>query len=304
MPIGSESREEEVATKSIAKSKNIDFQITDPKFSFSKIIITEDSYRDIKSLINLRKNLRLIADEMEFRGTHDLNDSFIINLYGPPGTGKTAISHAIAHELGKKLIAVDYSEIESKYVGDTPKNLRRLFDFAKDREDCIVFFDEADALLSKRVANMSNSTDTSVNQTKSVLLNILNEYNGCLIFATNFINNYDAAFMRRINRHIYIGLPDEAARTKLFQTYTPRKFHHLLDFSLLSKISQDLSPADIKNSTLLAAYSAADSGLREISTNQISKEIEKIKKSKEANKGCETTTRLLSEEDFENLKKV
>lgn len=306
MPIGSElnSKKENYSQKTNDKSKEIDFQITDAKFSLSKIIISEESINDIKSLINLRNNLKLIADEMQFKETHDLSESFILNLYGPPGTGKTAISHAIANELGKKLICVDYSEIESKYVGDTPKNLKKLFDFAKSRDDCLIFFDEADALLSKRVSNMSSSTDTSVNQTRSVLLNILNDFSGCLIFATNFVSNYDSAFMRRINRHIHIGLPDQESRHKIFKIYTPNIFHGKIDFNFLARMSEDLSPADIKKSTLLAAYAAAEKGLRIVTTECIFNEINKIKRSNEANnRKSEAKTRVISDNEFEIINK-
>ena len=87
-----------------------------------------------------------------------------INLYGPSGTGKSVTAHAIAAQLGRDILTVDYSQIESKYVGETSKNLTEMFDYAK-KSEAIIFFDEADALLSKRVNNMSSSTDVSVNQT-------------------------------------------------------------------------------------------------------------------------------------------
>lgn len=83
-------------------------------------------------------------------------------------------AHAIAKELNKKIICVNYADIESKYVGETSKNLTSLFDYAKEN-DFVIFFDEADALLSKRVTNMSSSTDVSVNQTRSVLLTFVND---------------------------------------------------------------------------------------------------------------------------------
>lgn len=98
-----------------------------------------------------------------------------INLYGLPGTGKTMAAHAIASALKRPMFAVNYADIESKYVGETSKNLTRLF---KEAEliDAIIFFDEADAMLSRRVTNMSNSTDVSVNQTRSVLLTLMNNW--------------------------------------------------------------------------------------------------------------------------------
>ena len=120
------------------------------------------------------------------------------------------------------MICVDYAEIESKYVGETSKNLSRLFQTAKE-QDTVIFFDEADALLSKRVTNMTSATDVSVNQTRSVLLNLLNQYQGVILFATNFIQNFDAAFLRRIKYHIPFHLPDEAMRERLWRMYIPEK---------------------------------------------------------------------------------
>lgn len=145
-----------------------------------------------------------------------------MNLYGPPGTGKTMAAHAITSALEKQMICVDYAEIESKYVGETSKNLSRLFQTAKE-QDAVIFFDEADALLSKRVTNMTSATDVSVNQTRSVLLNLLNQYQGVILFATNFIQNFDAAFLRRIKYHIPFHLPDEAMRERLWRMYIPEK---------------------------------------------------------------------------------
>lgn len=301
MPIGSEI-EKKSEDHSKNESKSLEFHLTDPKFTFSELIISQSSLSDINSLINLQKNLKFIAEDMGFKDTHDLSDSFILNLYGPPGTGKTSIAHAIANKLGKKILSVDYSEIESKYVGDTPKNLKRVFEFASNSDDCIIFFDEADAMLSKRVTNMSSSTDTSVNQTRSVLLNILNDFKGYLIFATNFVSNYDPAFMRRINRHIYIGLPDKEARHKLFERYIPKKYHSGIEFPILSAESEEMSPADIKKSTLLAAYSAVENNNFIINNDIIIKEISKIKQSKKANSSTtETFTRTLSKEEASQL---
>lgn len=116
-------------------------------------------------------------------------------------------AHAIAHELNKPLIAVNYAEIESKYVGETSKNITALFNTAKE-QDAIIFFDEADAMLSRRVTNMSHATDVSVNQTRSVLLTLMNDHEGLIIFTTNFVSNYDPAFMRRILSHILFDLPN------------------------------------------------------------------------------------------------
>ena len=132
------------------------------------------------------------------------------------------------------MICVDYAEIESKYVGETSKNLTRLFQLA-EKEGAVIFFDEADALLSKRVTNMTSATDVSVNQTRSVLLNLLNQYQGIIIFATNFIQNFDPAFLRRIKYHVQFHLPDEALREQLWKMYIPQKMPCEVDCNALAK---------------------------------------------------------------------
>ena len=99
-------------------------------------------------------------------------------------------ANAIASQLGFKLLRVNYADIESKFVGETSKNLERLFSIAKEKH-AVLLFDEADALLSKRVTDMTSATDVSVNQTRSVLLTLLDGYDGMVIFTTNFISNYD-----------------------------------------------------------------------------------------------------------------
>ena len=300
MPIGSEI-EKKTEDQSKNKSKSPEFHLTDPKFNFSELIISKNSLDDINSLINLQKNLKFIAEDMCFKGLMTYL-TFYIKSVRSSWNRKTIYAHAIANKLGKKILSVDYSEIESKYVGETPKNLKKVFDFASNSDDCIIFFDEADAMLSKRVTNMSSSTDTSVNQTRSVLLNILNDFKGYLIFATNFVSNYDPAFMRRINRHIHIDLPDSEARHKLFERYIPKKYHSSIELSTLSAESEGMSPADIKKSTLLAAYSAVESKSFSINNDIIITEISKIKQSKNANlSNAETFTRILSKEEASQI---
>lgn len=104
-----------------------------------------------------------------------------INLYGPPGTGKSVTAEAIANALGKSMIRVNYAEIESKFVGETPKNIKEAFRFAKEN-DAILFFDEADSILGKRLSNVSQSTDHAVNVSRSVMLLELDSFRGVTLF--------------------------------------------------------------------------------------------------------------------------
>jgi SpoVK/Ycf46/Vps4 family AAA+-type ATPase len=165
------------------------------------------------------------------------------------------IAHAIANHLNRNLIQIDYSEIESKYVGETSKNLVNAFSKAKETGS-ILLFDEADAILSRRESSMTNATDVSVNQTRSVLLTLMNDYNDIIVFTTNYIENFDPAFMRRIHSHINIGLPDEKSRTKLWGNYIPKNLPHDLNIESISKYS-GVSGSDISNAVLLSAFRGA-----------------------------------------------
>ena len=277
------------------KKNDSGFELTDPRYTLDDVIANDQTMSEIQSLIALKKEFRRVFEIMGFSETHKYSNKFIINFYGDPGTGKTITAHAIANQLNKKILEVDYSAIESKYVGDTPKNLKKVFDFAKNR-DCLIFFDEADAILSRRVTSMQSATDTSVNQTRSVLLNILNNFDGDIIFATNFISNYDPAFIRRISKHVHFELPNEKTREILFKKYIPKKFHKTLDFGIFSTLSSDLSAADIEKSSLMAAFQAAHKNRIYIESSDVEEQILEVKKSKFANNKSNETikTRFLA----------
>lgn len=232
------------------------FSVIKPKFSFEDIILNLSTYDQIQDSLSFLANRNLIFNEWGLGKTHKLQNKSGINFFGPPGTGKTMAAHAIANQLGRDLLIVDYSQIESKYVGETSKNITLLFEDAK-KMNAIIFFDEADALLSKRVVNMESSTDTSVNQTRSHLLLKLNDYDDIIIFATNFVENYDPAFMRRIATHIKFELPDEDARKKLWNLYIPQEMPNTADIEILSKDYDNISGADIQNAVMSAALKAA-----------------------------------------------
>ncbi|GHV31520.1 hypothetical protein FACS1894167_13980 [Synergistales bacterium] len=206
-------------------------------------------------------------------------------------------AHAIAAQLHRKLLIVDYSQIESKYVGETSKNISSLFEYAKS-EQCVLFFDEADALLSKRVTNMSHSTDVSVNQTRSHLLLLINEYEDILLFATNFISNYDQAFMRRISAHIKFELPNADNRAKLWQIYIPEGLPTDININELVAKSDGASGADIANAVMQAALRAARQNETIVRSSYFEDAINQIVESKLANNNEETviSRRTVSEE--------
>lgn len=256
-----------------------------PKFTFDQVILNEKTLIEVYDTLAIKDKSDLVFEEWGLSTTHKHSKKVGINLYGPPGTGKTMVAHAIANHLDRQLIVVNYADIESKYVGDTPKNLTEVFKVAKETNS-IIFFDEADAMLSKRVTNMSSATDTSVNQTRSVLLTLLNDFDDVILFATNYIENFDEAFMRRILAHIKFDLPDFECRVRLYETLIPKQLPtHDLNISELADMFDSVSGSDISNAVLRAAFKAARTNEPYVKQDYFVEALQNIVLSKEANRG-------------------
>ena len=254
----------------------------EPKWSLDEIILPADVKNQILDVATYADNSHRVFELWGFKRTHKFSRRIGVNLYGEPGTGKTMAAHAIARELGKKILIVNYADIESKFVGETPKNIRKAFDAAQ-KSDSILFFDEADAILSKRVTNMTQAVDVSVNQTRSVMLMLMNEYQDFIIFATNFIENFDPAFMRRISVHVKFELPDESCREKLWRMYIPPELPNNLDAAELAQKYDGLSGSDIANAMLNAAFKAARLNADILDKKIVFEAVENILASKAAN---------------------
>lgn len=282
------------------EKEKIDFLLTDPKYSFDDIVLPKTVMSEIKDIITLCRYRELIYDEWGLSSVIKGQRNITVNLYGCSGTGKSMTAHAIASELDKRVLLVNYAEIESKYVGETAKNLVNLFKYAQEN-DAVIVFDEADALLSKRVTAMHSATDVSVNQTRNVLLKILDEYQGIVVFTTNFIQNFDSAFMRRILSHVKYEMPDKTARQKLWE-------HYLVDRLPLAGEKSEfideleeiegITGSDIAASVLKAAVKTVTHNEKIILLEYFIDEIKKIKLAKEAilQDGFTVTTRKVSEE--------
>ena len=279
------------------KQEEIRYLPETPKFSLDDIILPMELKEKIMDIAEYAQNSQQVFEVWGLEETHKYSKRIGINLYGAPGTGKTMAAHAIANHLGRKILVVNYADIESKYVGDTPKNIKRVFEAAKSTNS-ILFFDEADAILSRRVTNMSNATDVSVNQTRSVMLMLMNEFQDFIIFATNFIENFDPAFMRRISMHVEFPLPDLACRKKLWQMYVPQKMPTNVDFDEIAEKFDGISGSDISNAVLNAAFKAARRKFKFVSKELFFEAIDDILASRAANSKNEVTVtkRFVSEE--------
>jgi SpoVK/Ycf46/Vps4 family AAA+-type ATPase len=178
---------------------------------------------------------------------------------GPPGTGKTMGAEVIARELGLDLYRIDLSQVVSKYIGETEKNLDRIFN-AAENSNAILFFDEADALFGKR-SEVRDSHDRYANIEISYLLQKMEEYQGVSMLATNLRQNLDEAFVRRLQAIIEFPFPNEEYRRKIWEGVFPAEAPLAEDvkFDLLAREVR-LAGGNIKNMAVAAAFYAATDG--------------------------------------------
>ena len=294
-PADEKKAEEEIQSEKKSKEPAIEFYPEEPKYSFDEIILPQSVKDKILDVANYAENSKKVFEEWGLQTVYKQSRRIGINLYGAPGTGKTMAAHAIAKHLGRKILAVNYADIESKYVGETPKNIRKAFEAAK-ATNSILFFDEADAILSKRVTNMSSATDVSVNQTRSVMLMLMNDYQDFVIFATNFISNFDPAFMRRISTHIEFKLPDLDCRKKLWSHYIVPTMPNNIDIDEIAEKYDGISGSDISNAVLMAAFKAARQNAELVDKSLVFEAVEETLASQNANKGVTVEKRVVSEE--------
>ena len=284
----------------VPQKQELQFNKSAPIYTFADLILSENTMDELQTVVSAQKNWKKVFIDWGLGTVMKERKNLFVNLYGSSGTGKSMSAHAIAAALDKKLICVNYADIESKYVGETSKNLSRLFNDPSNKDD-IIFFDEADALLSKRVTDMSSATDVSVNQTRSVLLTLLNSYEGMVIFATNFISNYDSAFMRRIHYHIRFELPNEELREKLWKHYIPSQMPVEADIHKMAKDYTGLSGSDISTAVMKAALNAAKNDANIVSDKDLKFAVESIIASKKANTGLAkqviTKSEIVDEKD-------
>src|SRR6187397_3535032 len=153
---------------------------------------------------------------------HPSGLALAFNFAGPPGTGKTICAEAIAQSLGLRLLLVRYAELESLWMGETPKNVAAIFRAARE-EGAVLLFDEADAIATRRSTVIDHGFQRESNTVVSVLLQELERFNGVVIFATNLAENFDPAFERRIRTHVLFEMPGVEERERIWQVQFARE---------------------------------------------------------------------------------
>lgn len=260
-----------------------------PKKSFSNTVLSSSILDELEDACAFCKNRNEIIDKWELNDFFD-EGTIALNFWGSPGTGKSRTAEAFANELGMMLIAADFGELSGNLFGDTEKNLTELFEQA-EKNNSLIFIDEADSLLSKR-----NSSDNAVGQTnnqiKSHLLTLLDRKKTVLIFATNKFEDYDRAFLRRIAFHINIDLPDEKQRAKLWELHLPNKIPKSTSYEKLAELSDKMSGGDIKNIALKLIIKLNSQKISTVDELISSVEIEKYKKTLENHQSTNFLTNL------------
>ena len=228
-------------------------------YSWEDLIVCADTRARLRELCSQVTYRSLVGGDWGFYEGKPYGRGISALFFGPSGTGKTMAAQIIAGELGLPLYRVDMSQMMSKYIGETQKNISSLFDKAKDM-DIVLLFDEADAFFTKRTG-VKDSHDRHSNGEVAHLLQRMEDYEGITILTTNLKDNMDEAFRRRIRMMVEFQLPDEQERRLLWQKALPAKAPAGDDVDLNFYARQfELSGSEIKETMLNAAFLAAAEG--------------------------------------------
>lgn len=226
-----------------------------PKYKWEDIKLAEKEERILRQICSHAKYKNTILDQWKTARLYPYGRCISALFVGPPGTGKTMAAHVIADALDLAIYRVDLSQVMDKYIGETEKHLERIFEIA-ERGNMILFLDEADALLGKR-SEVTSAHDRFVNSEVSFLLQRIEEFDGIIIMATNFINNIDSAFIRRIRYTVKFPMPDRNIRNRIWRSlFNDALPHDKINYEFLSD-EFELSGAAIKNIMLNAMIKAA-----------------------------------------------
>jgi SpoVK/Ycf46/Vps4 family AAA+-type ATPase len=232
-------------------------EAVEPRRTFDDVVLPATTLRALNHALALVKKHDLIFHQWGLAERHSTGLGLAFHFAGPPGTGKTICAEALAYALGKRLLVVRYAELEARWVGQTAKHVANVFS-AAEREDAVLFFDEADAIAGRRFTSVTAAYEREANAIVNVLLHELESFPGVVIFATNLAANIDPAFERRIRTHILFEMPNQTERERIWRVQLHARKTPLaddVDFAALAE-AYPRSGGDIKNAVLKAAQIA------------------------------------------------
>lgn len=223
------------------------------------VVLSEETREQVQEILMYARHSEMVFEKWRFADRSPSGQGMPVLFSGPPGTGKTLLAGVLARELGRALYKVDLSRIVDKYIGETEKNLARVFDEA-ERAQAMLLFDEADSLFAKRTS-VKSSNDRYANLEVNFLLQRLESFNGMSILTTNFAASIDEAFQRRIRFKIAFPMPDDQLRAKLWEQLMPPEapLSDDVEWDLLGE-GFKFTGGHIRNAVLRAAVQAASQG--------------------------------------------
>lgn len=234
-------------------------KLVEPCFVWDDVVLPQAQKELMRQACNHIRFSHRVYHEWGFERKIGYGRGLSILFAGAPGTGKTMCAQVIARELNMQLYKVNISQIVSKYIGETEKNLQAVFQEARNSSS-ILFFDECDAIFSKR-SDVKDAHDRNANVEVAYLLQQIEDHDGVCVLATNLMQNIDAAFMRRITFVVHFPFPDAAGRKAIYLSTLPPEtpVEPDLDWDFIAE-RFELSGGHIKNIVLGAAFMAAAEG--------------------------------------------
>lgn len=299
------------------EKKSKQFVPVEPLYSFDRVVLAYETKQKIEDSLAI-----LLCEQKVFNewGLYEIqpHPSSCLSFYGPSGTGKTMAAEAVAQKLGKKILKVSYADVESKFHGEGPKMVKAIF-LAAQINDAVLFFDEADSLLSKRLTNVSQGSEQAINSMRSQILICLEEFQGIVIFATNLVINYDKAFLTRLIS-IEFKTPEKEYREKIWKVHilpqNDGKEHRLniplADDVNISELAEkyEFVGREIRNAVVKACVKAAMNKKEKVNQsdfisacNIILKEKEELSKAKDYTLGKDSQLQELIKEKIANKAK-
>jgi SpoVK/Ycf46/Vps4 family AAA+-type ATPase len=226
-------------------------------FSWSDLVLPKETSDAVKEVVRFARYRAFLLEDWGFAAKLPYGRGVSAIMAGPPGTGKTMVAQLLAKELGYDLYRIDLSQVVNKYIGETEKNLAKIFDEA-ETSHAVLFFDEADSLFAKRT-DVKSSNDRYANLEVNYLLQRMETFDGVTLLATNLEQGLDDAFKRRVRFSILFELPEEAERKKLWISMFPPKVPLAanIDWDLVAK-RFEMAGGYIKKAALRAALVAAE----------------------------------------------
>jgi ATPase family associated with various cellular activities (AAA) len=231
----------------------------EPAFGWDQLVLPQRPLEVLRSISAYLRHRDLVLSEWGYARTVAHSQGLKTLFAGESGTGKTMAGQVLARDLGLELFRIDLATVVSKYIGETEKNLDRIFD-AAEGSNAILFFDEADALFGKR-SEVSDSHDRYANIEVAYLLQKMEGYSGAVILATNFRQNIDEAFLRRLDFVIDFPFPEAGDRARIWRLVLPDEAPVADDVDVEFLAAQfKLSGGGIRNASIAAAFLAAEDG--------------------------------------------